>query len=111
MAPGRPGATLQPAVEYVELVASDSYRRLFVGLGDGAVAVRMAVAIAIPDRRSNRDRLAGVREIGRHGLSDVADRSDLHHRRLRLLQHQLFVNRANLGLLLISLLAPSAVFF
>jgi len=38
----------------------------------------------------------------------VADRADLHDRRLRLLQHQLFINRPDLGLFLVSLLTASA---
>src|SRR6266403_304759 len=101
------------------LVAGDCFGRLFGGLRAGRstaaigmpVAVRMAFAIAISARRGDGYRLARVREISRHRLSDVADRADLHDRRLRLLQHQLFVNRANLGLFFISLLAASAVLF
>src|SRR6266850_7068864 len=89
------------------LVAGDGFCSLFVGLSRNAVTVRMTIAI----RRSDSHRLARIGEIRRHGLGDVADRANLHHRRLRLLQHQFFVNRANLGLLFISLLAARAVFF
>src|SRR3989454_2979298 len=60
---------------------------------------------------SDGDRLACVREISRHSLGDVAYAANLHDRRLRLLEHQLFVNRANLGLLFVSLLAARALFF
>src|SRR5689334_24338338 len=90
------------------LVAGDSFGSLLFGFG-GAVAVGMPVAITIG--RSNCDRLAGTGEIGRHGLGDVADGANLYDRRLRLLQHELFVDRAHLSLLFVSLLAASALFF
>src|ERR1700719_802169 len=99
---------LRPYKE-AELVASDRFSGLFGGWSASRSAV--TVGMAIPNRRSNRNRLARVREIGRHRLRDVADRANLHDRRLRLLQHQLFVDRANLGLLFVSFLTPSAVFF
>ncbi len=67
--------------------------------------------VAVSNRRGNADRLARVREISRHRLGDIPDRADLHDRRLRLLQHQLFVNGPDLGLFLVSFLAASAVFF
>src|SRR2546430_3977394 len=89
------------------LVACDGFRCLFIMLGSSAVPVGMAIAI----RQGDSDRLARVDEIGRHRLGDVADRANLHDRRLRLLQHKLFVNRANLGLLFVGLLAASALFF
>src|SRR6266852_2449305 len=82
------------------LVAGDSFRSLLVRLGCGAVTIGMPVAVAmtvaITIRWCNGDRLARVRKIGRHRLRDVADRANLHNGRLRLLQHQLFVNRADL---------------
>ena len=62
-------------------------------------------------RRGNIDRLAGVGEVGRNGFGDVLHRADLHDRWLGLLQHQLFVNGADLGLLLEGLLAAGAIFF
>src|ERR1700682_412599 len=99
------------------LVAGDGFCGLLVSLDCGTLTVGMpgaigvAIAVAISARRSDGYRLARVREFRRHCLSDVADRTNLHDRRLRLLQHQLFINRANLGLLFVSLLAASAVFF
>src|SRR5260370_18620985 len=91
------------------LVAGDGFCGLLVRLGGGAVAIGMTVSIAI--RWSDTDRLARIGKISRHRLGDVADRADLYDGRLRLLQHQLFVNRANLGLLFVSLLAASALLF
>src|SRR6267154_2977732 len=88
-------------------VAGDSFGSLLVGLGGDAVVVGMAIAI----RGSDGDRLARISEIGRHGLGDVADRANLHDRRLRLLKHELFVNRADLGLFFVGLLAASSLFF
>src|SRR5467141_4239017 len=85
---------LQSWTEY--LVARDGFRRLLVRLGCGTVTVGMPVAVS--NRRGNADRLARVREISRHRLGDIPDRADLHDRRLRLLQHQLFVNGPDLGL-------------
>src|SRR5260370_34619384 len=90
-------------------VAGDGFCSLLVRLGGGAVTIGMTVSIAI--RRSDGDRLPRVREISRHRLGDVADRSDLHDCRLGLLQHQFLVDRANLGLLFVSLLAASALLF
>src|SRR5438477_12702561 len=90
------------------LIACDGFRCLFIMLG-GAVPVGMPVAITIG--RSNGDGLTRVDKIGGHCLGDVADGADLHDRRLGLLQHQLFVNRADLGLLFVSLLAASEHFF
>ena len=91
------------------LIAGDSFSSLFIVLGRSAVPVGMPVAITI--RRSNGDRLASIGEIGGRRLGDVADRSNLHDGRLRLLQHQFFVNRADLGLLFVSLFAASALLF
>src|SRR5258708_9030285 len=93
----------------VYLVARDGFRRLLVRLGCGTVTVGMPVAVS--NRRGNADRLARVREISRHRLGDIPDRAALHDRRLRLRQHQLFVNGPDLGLFLVSFLAASAVFF
>src|SRR5689334_3672988 len=89
------------------LVAGDGFSGLFVLLGCGAIAIGMSIAI----RRGDGDWLAGVGEVGWHSLGDVADGADLHDGRLRLLQHQFLVNRANLGLLFVGLLAASALFF
>src|ERR1700737_3755517 len=94
-----------------ELVSGDRFGGLFGGLRVDRSTVAVGMAVAISARRSNRYRLARIREIGRHRLSDVADRADLHDGRLGLLQHQLFVDRADLGLFFVSLLTPSAVFF
>src|SRR5216684_3560714 len=93
------------------LVAGDRFGSLFGRLRDGRSAVTVRMAVAISARRSDGYWLARVREISRHRLRDVADRADLHDRRLRLLQHQLFINRPDLGLFLVSLLTASAVFF
>src|SRR6267154_372584 len=98
-------------ISLYELVAGDGFCSLLVRLGGGAVAIGMTVSIAVAIHWSDANRLARVREISRHRLGDVTDGANLHNRRLRLLQHQLFVNRANLGLLFVSLLAASALFF
>src|SRR6266436_4324361 len=92
-----------------ELVAGDGFCSLLVRFGGGAVAIGMTVSIAIG--WSDDDRLARIGEISRHRLGDVADGANLRHRRLRLLQHQFFVDRANLGLLFVSLLAASTLLF
>jgi len=42
--------------------------------------------------------LIGVGEVWPECLLDVGERADLHHRRLRLFQHQFFVDGANFGL-------------
>src|SRR3979490_2861002 len=83
------------------LVAGDSFRCFFVRLGRSAVTVGVAVSIAI--RRASGDRLSRVREIGRNRLRDVTDATNLPQPSLRLLAHQLLVNRADLGLLFVSL--------
>src|SRR6266699_6039113 len=91
------------------LVAGDSLCSLLVGLSGGAVAV--GVPVAISARRADGDRLARVCEISRNRLCDVLHRANLNDLRLRLLQHQLLVNRADLGLLFVSLFAASALLF
>src|SRR5207244_13557979 len=60
------------------------------------VAVRVAVSVAI--RRGDGDQLARVSNVSRYRLRDVRHRADLHHRLLRLLQHQLFLDGSNPGL-------------
>src|SRR5438876_11455640 len=82
------------------LIACDGFRCLFIMLG-GAVPVGMPVAITIG--RSTGDGLTRVDDIGGHCLVDVADRADLHDRRVGLLHHQLCVNPGPLDLLLVSL--------
>src|ERR1700680_1574963 len=76
-----------------------------------AVTVSIAVTVAIAIGWRDAYRLAGVGEIGWYGFGDVAYRADLHDRGLSLLQHQLFVDGADLGLFLVGLLAASAIFF
>src|SRR5260370_29772361 len=71
----------------------------------------MPIPIAIPVRWGDGDRLARVSYVGRDGFGAVLDSADLHDGRLGLLQHQLFVNRANLGLLFVSLLPARAILF
>src|SRR5262252_1597440 len=113
------------------LVAGDGFGGFFFGLGGHAVsvAVRLAVATcgtgrakARPPtgaglRRGDGDRLArrswqaGGGEIRRNGLGDILQRADLNSGLLGLLQHQLFVDGADLGLLFVSLLAARAIFF
>ena len=82
------------------LVAGDGFGGGFLGLG-GRVAIGWGDA----------DWLVGVGEVCRNGLGDVGNRADLHDGRLGLLQHEFFVNRANLGRFLEGLLAANAVFF
>src|SRR5262245_7995657 len=62
--------------------------------------------------RSDLYRLRGVGlgEVGRRGLGDVVERSDLNDGRLRLLEHQFLVDGANLGLFFVGLLAAGALF-
>ncbi|SRR6266853_5805200 len=57
------------------------------------------------------DWLIRVGEVGWRSLLDVCQRANLHHRRLRLFQNQLFIDSANFGLFFISLFAPRAIFF
>src|SRR6266849_10456394 len=81
------------------LVAGDGFGCLFVSVRCGTATVGMTIAVTI--RRGNGARPASVGEVGRNRLRDVLHCADLHDRLLRLLQHQLFVNRANLGLLFV----------
>src|SRR4029077_14117068 len=66
---------------------------------------------AITDGWSNADGLVGVGKIRRDGLGDVTDRANLNDGLLGLLENQFFIDGANLGLLLESLLAADAVLF
>ena len=76
-----------------------------------AVAIRMAVTISVASSWGDAHRLAGVGEVGRDCFRYVLDRADLNHGRLRLLQNELFVDSADLGLLFERLLAARAIFF
>src|SRR6202795_1374512 len=75
-----------------ELVAGDGFGLFLLGRGDA-------------------DRLVREGEIGRCGFGDVAYSADLHYRRLRLLEDQLFVDGTDFGLFGQGLLAAYAVFF
>ena len=73
-----------------------------------AVAVCVAVAVSIAIGRSD---LHGLHGRARNGHLDLLHGADLHDGLLGLLQHQLFVNLADLGGFLEGLLAADAVFF
>jgi len=88
------------------LVAGDGFGGLLAGIG-GAIPIGMAVGVGW----SNRDRLTSVREVRGNGLRDVSQRANLDDRWLRLLQHQFFVDGADLGSFFPRLLAPHAVLF
>src|SRR5438445_8205367 len=87
-----------------------------------AVAIGVAVAVPGPVRAKARPstgaspgwsdghRFARIGKVGRHRLGDVLHRADLYNRLLGLLQHELFINGADLGLLFIGFLAAGAVF-
>src|SRR6266849_1602442 len=75
------------------------------------VAVSIAVGLAVATGWGDADRLAPIREIRGNGLGDVAYRADLDYRGLGLLQDQLFVDGADLGLFLVGLLATGTIFF
>src|SRR5260370_18191783 len=83
-----------------------------VGIGM-AVAVRVAVAAGWGDGYglARRGGQAGVGEVGGDGFGDVLDRADLDDGGLGLLQDQLFVDGADLGLFLVGLLATGTIFF
>src|ERR1700730_1872084 len=94
--------------EMGDLVAGDSGLRLFGVSGTIAVFMAMGVATAIPVCRRNLDWFHG--SAGNSHL-DLLDRPDLHDRFRGLLQHQLFVDFADLGGLFKSLFAARAIFF
>src|SRR6267143_1528131 len=79
------------------------------GFGGGFFGLGGFVPVAIG--RGDANGFPGVGEVCRNGLGDVRNRADLHYRRLGLLQHELFVDGANTGLLLKSHLAADAVLF
>src|SRR5882672_627036 len=81
------------------LVARDGFGGGFLGLG-GFVAVAIGW--------SDADGFVGVGEVCRNGLGNVGNGADLDDRRLRLLQHEFFVDGANTGLLLKSGFATDA---
>src|ERR1700720_624186 len=85
----------------------------FGGFLDGmrAVAIRMTVATTIAAGWRNAHRLAGVGEVSWHRFGDVLNRADLDYGRLGLLQHQFFVNSADLGLFLKRLLPARPILF
>src|SRR5215470_3981416 len=103
------------------LVAGDGFGGFggfFFGLVGGAISIAVRMAIAVAIGRSNWYGFAaggsGQARIGKvcwDGLGYVLQRADLHSSLLGLLQHQLFVDGANLGLLFVGLLAARAVFF
>src|SRR5437899_7859918 len=87
-----------------------------------AVAIGVAVAVTGTGRAKARPytgaslgwsdghRFARIGKVGRHRLGDVLHRADLYNRLLGLLQHEFFINGADLGLLFIGFLAAGAVF-
>src|SRR5215471_20653790 len=127
----RPTNARESAMGLNRLVAGDGFGGVLVsgsiagrGLGraeallpyNNAVAVGVPIAVAIyrsttvAGSGSDGHRFSGVGEVGRNGFGDVGDRADLDDGGLRLLEHQLLVNGADLGLFLEGLLAANAVF-
>src|SRR5579863_10074619 len=98
----------------MELVAGYGFGGFFGGVGRGgavAITIRMAVAVGAACGRGDADRFAGVGEIRWRGFCDVGDRADLNYGRLGLLENEFFVDGADFGLFLESLLAARAIFF
>src|SRR5690349_23984282 len=86
--------------EWTGLVAGDGFGGLLGGLG-------CSIAIGWSDGHW----LPTVGKTRRDGLGDILHGADLHDGLLGLLQHQFFVDGANLSLFFVSLLAARAVFF
>src|ERR1700687_1888714 len=97
-----------------KLVAGDGFGGFFL-LGGVAIAVTVgmtiAVRVAVAAGWGDAYRLYGVGEVGWDSLGDVAYRADLDYRRLGLLEYQLFVDGADLGLFFVGFLAARTIFF
>src|SRR5713101_5007254 len=111
MAPRWGAAVLRPYCG--NLVAGYRFGGFFFFGGSVAIAVAVAVAVgmaittgmAVAAGWGDAYRLACVGEVGWNRLGDVAYRANLHYRGLGLLQHQFFVDGADLGLLFVRLFA------
>src|SRR5690349_7439829 len=108
---GRSGAA---PLRVRRLVAGYNFGGFFL-LDGVSVAIGMAVTVSIVVTVAVGWRdgygLAGVGEIGWDRFGYLAYRADLHYRRLRLLQHQLFVDGADFGLFFVGLFAADTIFF
>src|SRR5258708_33951822 len=69
------------------------------------------MAVAIARGGGDGDRLARVGKVGRNRLGDVLHGADLHDSGLGLLEDELFVDGADLGLLFVGLFAARPLFF